>query len=126
MEAFQAELPRQTTCGATARRLVERHCGALLDERMLDDAKLVVTELVDNAFVHGKGRIHLKLHHGWGRLRVDVMDEGENATIKIRQVGLRYGGNGLRLVDHLCLRWGAFEGSTHVWAELPVASSATP
>jgi anti-sigma regulatory factor (Ser/Thr protein kinase) len=86
---------------------------------MLDDLKLVVSELATNAYVHGIGRIRLRLEADEERVRVAVMDEGHNATIKITQVGA-YGGNGLRLVDQLCSQWGAYEGSTHVWAELPI------
>jgi anti-sigma regulatory factor (Ser/Thr protein kinase) len=116
-EAVEAELPRQPTCGAVARRIVEGQYGARLDSGTLDDLKLVVSELATNAYVHGVGRIRLKLDANEDRVRVAVMDEGEGAAIKIRQVGAS-GGNGLRLVDHLCSRWGAYEGSTHVWAEL--------
>jgi two-component sensor histidine kinase len=118
-EAVEAELPRQRTCGVVARRIVESEYGAWLDSRTLEDLKLVVSELATNAYLHGIGRIRLKLEADEGRVRVAVMDEGQGATIKIRQVGAG-GGNGLRLVDHLCSRWGAFEGSTHVWAELPI------
>lgn len=89
--------------------------------RTLDDLKLVVSELVDNAYVHGKGRIRLKLGRSGDHILVEVMDEGHDAVVKIRQLGGRGGGHGLRLVDHLCPRWGAFVESTHVWAELPLA-----
>jgi two-component sensor histidine kinase len=118
-EAVEAELPRQPTCGAVARRIVESEYGPRLDSRTLDDLKLVVSELASNAYVHGIGRIRLRLDADDERVRVAIMDEGQGATIKIGPVGTR-GGNGLRLVDHLCSRWGAYEGSTHVWAELPI------
>jgi anti-sigma regulatory factor (Ser/Thr protein kinase) len=121
-EVLDTELPREPRCGAVARRIVERHYGAHLDSGMLDDLKLVVSELATNAYVHGIGRIRLRLEADRQRVHVAVMDEGHNATIKITQVGA-YGGNGLRLVDQLCSRWGAYEGSTHVWAELPINSS---
>lgn len=109
-------------CAAVARRLVERQYGDQLARRTLDDLKLVVSELVDNAYVHGKGRIRLRLGREQDRLRVEVMDEGRDALIRIRKLGVRSGGHGLRLVDHLCPRWGAFAGSTHVWADLPLTA----
>jgi two-component sensor histidine kinase len=118
-EAVDAELPRQPTCGAVARRIVETHFGARLDSGTLDDLKLVVSELASNAYAHGIGRIRLRLDGDEERVRVAVMDDGQGASIKIRQVGAP-GGSGLRLVDHICARWGAYEGSTHVWAELPI------
>lgn len=118
-EAVDAELPRQPACGALARGIVEREYGARLDSRTLEDLKLVVSELTTNAYLHGIGRIRLKLEVNEECVRVAVTDDGRDAAIKIRQVGAR-GGNGLRLVDHLCSRWGASKGSTHVWAELPI------
>jgi anti-sigma regulatory factor (Ser/Thr protein kinase) len=114
-----AELPRQPACGHAARRIVEGRYGARLDPRTLDDLKLVVSELANNAYLHGNGRIRLRLDVNEERVRVAVTDEGHNATIKIRQMDAR-GGNGLRVVDQLCSQWGACEGSTHVWAELPI------
>jgi anti-sigma regulatory factor (Ser/Thr protein kinase) len=118
-EAVDTELPREPTCGAVARRIVERQYGARLDYRTLDDLRLVVSELATNAYVHGIGKIRLRLDANEQRVRVAVMDEGHGATIKIGRLGA-HGGLGLRLVDQLCSQWGAYEGSTHVWAELPI------
>lgn len=120
-EAAETELPRAPICATLARRLAERQYGQLVERRVLDDLKLVVSELVDNAYVHGKGRIRLKLGRHAESIRIEVMDEGHDAAVGIRALGGRSGGHGLRLVDHLCPRWGAFAGSTHVWAELPLA-----
>lgn len=100
--------------------MVDRQYGQELDRRTLADLKLVVSELVNNAYIHGKGRIHLKVRCRENSMRVEVMDEGWDAVVKIRELGGRSGGHGLRLVDHLCPRWGAFAGSTHVWADLPL------
>jgi anti-sigma regulatory factor (Ser/Thr protein kinase) len=123
LETFEAELQHQRVCGAVARRLVEERYGDQLDGGTLDDLKLVVSELVYNAYLHGEGRIRLRLQARHEHVRVEVMDEGRNASIKIRRIGARGGGSGLRLIDHLCSRWGAFEGGTHVWAELPVGQN---
>ncbi|HEY2653884.1 MAG TPA: hypothetical protein VGI50_18320 [Solirubrobacteraceae bacterium] len=32
-------------------------------------------------------------------------------------------GRNLRIVDQLATTWGAFEGTTHVWAELPMIAA---
>ena len=117
--AVDAELPREPTCGAVARRIVERQYGARLDVGTLNDLKLVVSELALNAYVHGIGRIRLRLDADESRVRVAIRDEGRNATIKIGPLGAS-GGLGLRLIDCLCSQWGAYDGSTHVWAELPI------
>jgi anti-sigma regulatory factor (Ser/Thr protein kinase) len=81
-----------------------------------------VSELVNNAVVHGEGRIRLDAELRGEILRVEVVDEGEGTPPAIREQGVADGGGwGLRLVDTLALRWGVYEGSTHVWAELPTA-----
>lgn len=57
-----------------------------------------------------------------GRVRVEVVDEGQGAAIKIREDGPELGGWGLRLVDLLTVSWGAYEGTTHVWADIETPS----
>ena len=54
---------------------------------------LVVSELVDNAYIHGAGQMRIKVapHPGW--VRVEVLDEGEGAAIKIRALGASGGGH---------------------------------
>jgi serine/threonine-protein kinase RsbW len=83
---------------------------------------LVVSELVTNAFLHGRGNIELRLRvQRPQRLVVEVVDEGRDAALEVREHDPQAdGGWGLQIVDELALRWGAFEGTTHVWAELPL------
>lgn len=117
----QTRLPRSRTCAATARRFVEQELRQSLTTAALDDARLVVSELVDNAYMHGRGEISLRLARHGDQLRVEVIDEGQGAAIRIRERGPEeLGGHGLRLVDAISTAWGAHEGTTHVWADLPV------
>ena len=92
-----------------------------IDGETMDDLKLVATEFVENALVHGKGRIVLRLEARADALRVEVTDQGENAAIRVQTQGTEIGGWGLVLVDRVADSWGAFVGTTHVWAELPLA-----
>jgi anti-sigma regulatory factor (Ser/Thr protein kinase) len=122
-EPLEAGLPRERRCASLARRFVEDQYGAQLDGRTIDDLKLVVSELVDNAYVHGKGQIQLKLQRLADGIRIEVLDDGIDAKIEFRKLGAHGGGHGLRLVDHLCSAWGSFEGRTHVWAEMPISGA---
>jgi anti-sigma regulatory factor (Ser/Thr protein kinase) len=118
----QTELPRDDAASAQARAFIDEHFGELLSEGGCENAKIVVSELVTNAVVHGAGRITLKTHWSDERLRVEVVDEGTGNAPAIReQGGDRSGGWGLRLVDALALEWGAYEGTTHVWVDMPAA-----
>ena len=118
MPAKEIQLPRDRTCAVRARRWLEANAPAHVAGDALDDAKLVATELVENALVHGEGEIRLRLDVLGDRLRIEVTDEGKHAAIKIREQGPQLGGWGLVLVDRLAAAWGAYEGTTHVWAEL--------
>lgn len=122
-DPLEVDVPRNPACSARVRRHVESYFGDWMRGDSLDDLKLVATELVDNAYVHGRGEIRLRMELRSSIARVEVMDEGHGAAVKIRELGARGGGQGLRLVDHLSSAWGTFHGSTHVWAELPLTGA---
>jgi anti-sigma regulatory factor (Ser/Thr protein kinase) len=119
-QRLEVILPRARNCAALARRVVERAFAREIDDVQIADLKLVVTELVDNAFVHGRGEITMRLGRDGDLVRVEVIDEGHDAMIKIRERADLAGGHGLRLVDEVAAAWGALKGTTHVWAIVPV------
>jgi len=117
----RAQLPRDATCGAVARRLMDEYVHDHLDARAACDALLVTTELATNAFVHGSGSITLRIERLSDRLRIEVLDEGQPRRIEPGSPSsTSRGGRGLRMVDELSLAWGALERTGHVWAEVPV------
>jgi anti-sigma regulatory factor (Ser/Thr protein kinase) len=97
----------------------------------LASAKLLISELVTNAVVHGGGGIGLSVRLDGECLRVDVSDDGKRFTPAIRTPVLGRGGLGLELVEDIATHWGiGEEATTHVWFELgrtspngPVSSS---
>ena len=87
------------------------------DER--ERALLMVSELVNNAVLHGKGKIVLRLALDANCLRVEVFDEGSGFERVAREQDLeRLGGHGLSIVESEASRWGIHEGTTHVWFEI--------
>jgi anti-sigma regulatory factor (Ser/Thr protein kinase) len=113
-------LPRSPEAGAVARGLISRHFAVLLRGESLLHAKLVASELVNNAYQHGRGQIRLEVRRRGDRLRIEVVDEGRDAAVRITDRPSLLGGRGLRLVDTLTLSWGVNRGTTHVWADLPL------
>jgi anti-sigma regulatory factor (Ser/Thr protein kinase) len=108
-----------TISASTVRHLVRElltgHSGLIID-----DAALVVDELVSNAHRHGEGpRVcRLSLVSQGGCLRVEV-DDTSPAHPRIRPPD-ESGGRGLILVDRLSSAWGVTRHPRHktVWAEL--------
>jgi anti-sigma regulatory factor (Ser/Thr protein kinase) len=118
-EPVEVELPRDPTAGARARRLLEGMVSGTLDIGELSRAKLLVTELVNNAVLHGQGSITFIADLDEDRLHVEVIDEGSGFEREVREQGAEdLGGRGLILVDAESSRWGVHEGTTHVWFEI--------
>jgi anti-sigma regulatory factor (Ser/Thr protein kinase) len=114
-------LPADRTAPAAARAWVAE-VGAALEPRILDDLRLIVTELVTNAVKYGPGEpVHVCLHIRPPHVvRGVVIDMGEHAHhIRLRSPDPEAtGGRGLRIVARLAHSWGVHEGSTHVWFTL--------
>jgi anti-sigma regulatory factor (Ser/Thr protein kinase) len=118
---LEVVLARNPTCAATARGRIRDAAANRLSAPAIERAMLAVSELVSNAWKHGQGAITLKAGYRPGALRIEVIDEGHGAVPAIREhAGDSSGGWGLRIVDEVALRWGCFEGTTHVWADLPL------
>ncbi len=107
-------LPREPTAGALARRLVVDRLSPVCTSEEIDDAKTIVSELVNNAYLHGEGPMYLYLRILNRRARIGVIDDGEGADLTVRP------GHGLQIVQTIASAWGVYEGATHVWADLAI------
>jgi anti-sigma regulatory factor (Ser/Thr protein kinase) len=117
----RAGLPRNPTCATIARRLLEEYVREELGEQQREDAMLIASELVTNAFVHGDGEIRFVVSRVEDRLRIDVLDEGHPDRIHVVPEEERDdGGRGLWVVQQLASDWGAVDDRAHVWAELKI------
>lgn len=117
------KLTRDPGAAREARHFVDRLLQKQdVSERAVENALLVSSELVSNAYRHGKGEIEVRVNLLDDRLRIEVIDEGRDRAPEVRQQAPdETGGWGLRIVDQLALQWGVFEGTTHVWADLVLA-----
>ena len=113
-------LPRTYEAAGLARTSLAP-LSAQLDGDRRADLNLLVSELVNNAVVHGSGRIELQLERRRDAVWAQVTDEGTGFEAALNAVTHQQaGGWGLRLLDSLSDRWGMAESSTRVWFELPV------
>jgi anti-sigma regulatory factor (Ser/Thr protein kinase) len=117
--ALALELPRAPDAPGIARRRLARSFGDALDPRQLQTARLLTSELVTNALLHGAGSITLRARLDADRLRVEVIDEGDGLDpAGPRRDSDGVGGYGLLIVDSEASRWGTSARTTHVWFEL--------
>ncbi len=118
-------LPAQDRSPAAARRAVQDELIRSGLEVLLDDALLLVTELVTNSVVHAGTDVELHVDIGAGRVRVEVVDRGAGALPIVAGVpgADREGGRGIFLLDALAQEWGTrhFAGGKSVWFTLGVS-----
>ncbi|MGM1061702.1 ATP-binding protein [Saccharothrix sp. Mg75] len=91
-----------------------------LDEDKVGDLLLVVTELVSNAYDHGLRALEVRLTGDADSVRVEVDDESPDRPVLGHSRLGATRGNGLRMVQTLCVDWGVTwrdRGKT-VWAVL--------
>lgn len=96
-----------------------------IDDRQLNELRLLVTELLTNSVRHGVGD-----RGGWVSLDVEIYSNAVRVVVRDNGPGFvldgpprphldRPGGWGLCLVDRLADRWGVDrDGETSVWFEL--------
>ena len=113
-------LERTTDAPRQARHQV-RSLGDMIGHDRLEDATLLVSELVTNAVKYGPEdeAIELTIAADDQHVRFTVHDRGRGPLPEMRDADdPTPGGHGLRLVDALADRWGTARGSTRVWFEL--------
>jgi anti-sigma regulatory factor (Ser/Thr protein kinase) len=108
---------------AQARRIIADELADRVPAPVLDDVKLMVSELVTNGIVHGSTEpdepVMLDLLVN-GSIRCRVMDHGEGFATRARNADPSpSGGWGLQVVEQLADRWGlqCSPKRTEVWFE---------
>ncbi|WP_344603897.1 ATP-binding protein [Streptomyces glaucus] len=88
---------------------------------LIDNAELLLTELVTNALRHGHGRtIGLRMYLSGGRFRIEVQDASPDRPELRYACPTDESGRGLFLVDALAEAWGVSDDGTTTWCTLPL------
>ena len=120
--------PAASWAPAAARRMVDMSV-AESPPSLVEDARVLASELVKNAFDHSPGStVEVRVSHAPGRpVRIEVRDTGtgvESSSPPSPGNDLEAGW-GLHLVDHLATRWGVERGDgACVWAEVDTEGPA--
>lgn len=111
-------LPRDRAAAAAARRAIADVELPASEETRLALA-LLVTELINNAVLHGCGpEVRVAIALAGDRVRVEVTDDGNGFDPAQRAEREDPGGWGLAIVENISADWGMYRGSTNVWFEL--------
>lgn len=110
------------------RKVVDKVCtwGVPLDDETADAIRLIASELIANAVVHGEGPVTVALYHRSGRLVIDVLDGNPAAPQTSYAQAEDESGRGLTLVELLASRcgWEPAGRGKRVWAEIKLPEAA--
>ncbi|KQX53647.1 hypothetical protein ASE09_05645 [Streptomyces sp. Root66D1] len=121
--AYSQTLPREPESAAVARRLVRTALTLWGLESLIEDATLVVTELVSNSVDHGRLpsiRVLVSRPVANG-VRLGVVDRSRTVPmLRLDSDADQLRGRGLLLVDALAEQWGTelYRWGKQVWVEL--------
>ncbi len=108
-----------------ARAVINDELGPAVSGKVLEDATLLVSELVTNAVRHapraGSPEVELRLKVDPERVRVVVSDPGGGFLAPRLPTAAESSGWGLYLVDRIADRWGVISTDRNeVWFEIDV------
>lgn len=126
-ELASVVIPLDVRAPGVARSVVVRCLAEHLVTPVLENAQLIVSELVTNSVSHSGAPegddVVVRVHMWRGKCRLEVEDQGRDGVIEPRLPDRAGGtGLGLGLVQMLSERWGVLRapgGPTRVWAQLP-------
>lgn len=125
-------VPHAPRSAATVRhRLVDDLAQRQVPPAVVDDAALVITELVGNAVRHGvplsDGGVRVTWEVGDRTVHLEVHDGGCGPSVGVGPApASAEGGRGLAIVELLAERWGttpAYDGGSGVYADLPLGAA---
>src|SRR5436853_5555120 len=97
---FGQQLPRSPLAPGIARRAVVAWFRDVLNGEELVTAKLLTSELVANAVVHGQGQIQLRGGLDETRVHIEVIDEGQGFEREVRRRDFdELHGRGLAIIE---------------------------
>jgi anti-sigma regulatory factor (Ser/Thr protein kinase) len=120
---LEVPLPNGAGASALARSHIDRWWDGRRGDR--EALQLVVTELVNNAVLHGRPPIGLRVGVFEGALVVWVSDGGGERPALRDGSPTMIGGLGLRMVEALSTDWGVDSDTerTTVWAQMPAVAN---
>ena len=107
---------------ALARDFVCQHLVAHHQSHLVDDVRLVVSEIATNAVVHAQTSFGVCLSRVQGSVLLAIRDESKSPPVPSAPDVMDMSGRGLMLVELLSQEWGTRtddHGFKSVWASFP-------
>jgi anti-sigma regulatory factor (Ser/Thr protein kinase) len=98
------------------------------DAESIEDAVLIVSEMVTNAIRHCAGAVIMRLSRASDYVRIEVTDSSPAEPFLVHAAPNAESGRGLRIISQLATRWG-YRPTGHgkqVWADLPYRRARWP
>jgi anti-sigma regulatory factor (Ser/Thr protein kinase) len=116
----RASYPAELASATAARHFAEQTLSDWGCPDLVEDARLLVSELVINSVLHARSPVQLRLNLDKGILRVEVRDESPDLPVQRKYSLTAPTGRGLMIVDAVADRWGVEAADTHkvAWFEL--------
>lgn len=114
-------LPAALSSGRQARAYLRRALPSMGCLHVLDDAALLLSEVVNNAVLHANSGVEVQLQRTADSLHVEVADRGAGGVLRRDAAHLDMGGRGVALLASVADAWGATaDGASghRVWFEL--------
>ena len=120
--SHETVLAAEPTSAALARDFVCLHLVAHHLLHLVEDLRLVVSELATNAVAHAQTSFSVTLSSATGTVLLAIQDEAAAAPVRSAPDVMDVSGRGLMIVEVLSHRWGTStdgHGSKSVWASFP-------
>ena len=114
-------LPAELSSGSQARRYLRETLPPMGCLHVLEDAVLLLTELVNNAVIHANSGAEVQIRRTADSLYVEVTDKGAGGALRRDATTTEMGGRGLALLDCVARSWGTDTDGAwghRVWFEL--------
>lgn len=107
-----------------ARRFAVASLSGLFPDELVDDATLIISELVTNAFLHGKPPVVVRISAREHLVHIEVADDSRSAPVRGRPDSNAMTGRGMGLIESLSSRWGVAPEANgkKVWCEIETTS----
>lgn len=120
--SHETVLAAEPMSAALARDFVSVHLVAHQLLHLVEDVRLVASELATNAVAHAQTPFAVTLSSANGAVRLAVRDESPSAPVRSAPDVMDMSGRGLMIVESLSQRWGTStdgHGFKSVWACFP-------